>query len=405
MTKLGTFCVLAVLGLSSCMQRLPPHDTWEGILQLSERQLLPFRMTLELDPVAPTGHFIVGNEKIPIPEINRGEDSLVLGFSEYGAEMRATWDGRQLKGVYLRHRSGKTKSFPFTATPGASAASDKGSVNTQLPLGEYPVHFQGADESKVTVARFWKDESALYGTFIAPDGDYGLLEGKPDGTGIRLYRFTGWQAILIELKPDGTEWSGTFYAAGNEKPMPFKLGSRVKGGAEAAPLTQTSMKNPESSFEFACTATSGETVRNTDERFKGKALVVDIMGTWCHNCLDEAPVLQQLQEQFGPDGIEVVGLSFEITDDAELARKNLDLYRTRFGLTYTLLFCGSVDDANVEKRLKNQLHNFFAYPTTLFTDKAGRVRTVHSGFRGPGTGELFSSQVQMFKELAMQVVR
>src|SRR5205814_7269439 len=110
---------------------------------------------------------------------------------------------------------------------------------------------------------------------------------------------------------------------------------------------KTAMKDAKAEFAFSCTSLSGETVRNTDERFKGKALIVDIMGTWCHNCLDEAPVLQELEQQFGKNGFEVVGLSFEINDDAALAKKNLQLYKDRFGLTYTLLFCGSLDDANV----------------------------------------------------------
>ena len=51
------------------------------------------------------------------------------------------------------------------------------------------------------------------------------------------------------------------------------------------------------------------------------------MGTWCHNCLDEAPILERLQKQFGKDGLEIVGLSFEISADAALGKKNLQLYK------------------------------------------------------------------------------
>jgi hypothetical protein len=121
--------------------------------------------------------------------------------------------------------------------------------------------------------------------------------------------------------------------------------------------------------------------------------------------MDESPVLQELHTQYGKDGFEVVGLSFEITDDAELGRKNLTLYRDRFKLTYPLLYCGSVDDSNVDKQLKNQLDNFFAYPTTLFIDKKGKVQTVHSGFQGPGTGDQYPVQIQKLHELAEQAIR
>ena len=123
---------------------------------------------------------------------------------------------------------------------------------------------------------------------------------------------------------------------------------------------------------------------------RGSPLIVDIMGTWCHNCLDSAPVLQQLQNRYGELGLQVVGLSFEIRDDAKLAEKNLNLFKRRFGLTYPVLFCGDLSDSNVDRQLKNQLENFFAFPTTLFVDRTGKVKTIHSGFKGPGTGNEFA---------------
>ncbi len=165
------------------------------------------------------------------------------------------------------------------------------------------------------------------------------------------------------------------------------------------------MRDPAAPFAFSCSSLAGETVRNTDERFKGKALVLDIMGTWCHNCMDESPVLQELHTQYGNDGFEVVGLSFEVMNDAELGRKNLALYRYRLGLTYPLLYCGSVDDADVDSQIRNQLENFFAYPTTLFVGRSGKVQAVHVGFRGPGTGDQFPLQIQKLHELASMAVR
>ena len=100
-----------------------------------------------------------------------------------------------------------------------------------------------------------------------------------------------------------------------------------------------------------------------------------------------------------------MGLSFEISDDPELGKKNLKLFQDRLGLAYTLLFCGSTEDANVESRLRTQFENFFAYPTTLFIGRDGKVRTVHSGFKGPGTGEEFNAQVREFQALAAELVK
>ena len=356
---------------------------------------------MELDLSGRRGAFIVGTEKIPIPEISRKDNALIFSFSEYGAEMRGTWDGKQLKGDYLRHRTAGTKSFAFSASP------DFRDVQHSLiaPTGNYQVVFENeTPEEATTVARIWREGPAsVYGTFIAPDGDYGLLEGTPTQEGVQLHRFTGWQAISIELKRDGENWTGKYHAAHNDKPLPFKLQPRTDSESEEG--KQVRMKNPDSPFAFACTSLTGETVRNTDERFKGKALAVDIMGTWCHNCMDESPVLEELYQQYRKVGFEVVGLSFEIKDDAELGKKNLTLFRDRYKLTYPLLYCGSVDDANVEKQLKSQIENFFAYPTALFIDKRGKVQGIHWGFQGPGTGDRYPQQVKRLHDLAQQAQR
>jgi len=400
------FCFFGLLALMSCQKNpFPQRGTWNGTLRLPEATI-PFRMELNFSDSKPTGNFIVGNEKTSIPEISRNGDALTFSFSEYGAEMRAVWDGHELKGDYLRLRASGTKTFPFSASPELAPYAGSGSPPVEPPLGTFEVLFENRKpEDGVTLARLWKSGDSYLGTFIAPDGDYGLLEGMPTALGIQLNRVTGWQAIAIELQAGGAGWSGKFHAASNDKPLAFRLKPATNPEPAMPTTKQTAMKNPESSFAFACISSSGDTVRNTDDRFKGKALAVDIMGTWCHNCMDESPVLQELHEKYGKDGFEVVGLSFEIKEDATLGRKNLALYRDRFGITYPLLYCGSVDDASQDKQIRNQLQNFFAFPTTLFIDKKGKVQSVHSGFRGPGTGDQFPLQIQKLHELAAQALR
>jgi thiol-disulfide isomerase/thioredoxin len=393
---------LVLLLLANCgPSSLPPRATWRGTLVLPQTKVA-LRMELDLSGPKPSGSFIVGNERTPIPEITRNGNSLTFTFSEYGAEMRAEWDGRELKGNYFRLRSSGTKSFAFSASPDTTMTA---SSPADPPIGIFEVAFHDQEEGHgITLAKLWKDGEAYYGTFVAPDGDYGLLEGAEGDQGIQLHRFTGWQAIAIELKPNGASWSGRFHAASDDKPRAFTLQPHSGAEPPAPPSKLTSMKNANDPFAFSCTSLSGETVRNADERFNNKALALDIMGTWCHNCMDESPVLQELQTRYAKDGFEVIGLSFEISDDAELGRKNLALYRDRFKLTYPLLYCGSVDDANVDRRLKNQLQNFFAFPTTLFIDKKGKVKAIHSGFHGPGTGDLFPLQIKKLHELAQSAV-
>ncbi len=399
----------AVAMMAGCQKprqaAIPEQAAWNGVLELARGISLPFRMSLDLSGEKPGGYFLVGDEKTPIPEVMRDGNSLVLGFSEYGAEMRGTWNGNEWAGDYIRYRSSGNKSFKFRAAPAAASAALRPSAPAAAPTGNFQVLFDGDGRiDETTVAKFWTKDSSLYGTFIAPDGDYGLLAGEPAGNGFYLNRFTGWQATVIALEPSGAGWFGRFYAASNDKPQAFTLKPRADLKIAIPATMQTAVRNPNRGFTFEGMSITGDTVRNIDERFKGKALIIDIMGTWCHNCLDEAPVLEQLQREYGKDGLEIVGLSFEISDDPEVAKKNLKLYKDRFGLTYTLLFCGSLDDQNVDRQIRGQIENFFAYPTTIFIGRSGSVQAVHSGFKGPGTGEEFQPQVKEFHELARKLL-
>src|SRR5678815_4182230 len=107
---LRVLSLIVLLSLVSCRPSpMPVNTTWHGTLELPEISI-PFRMELDLSGAKATGAFVVGAEKTPIPEISRNENALTLSFSEYGAEMRGAWDGKQLKGDYLRHRAEGTKS-------------------------------------------------------------------------------------------------------------------------------------------------------------------------------------------------------------------------------------------------------------------------------------------------------
>ena len=167
--------------LCGCRQAIPEQATWNGTVELAEGKItLPFQMELDLRSTKPTGDFLIGTEKAPIPEITRQGNSLTFGFSEYGAEMRGAWDGSQLKGTYVRHRADKTTTLKFSASPKMLPANPGGSAST--PAGKYQVYFENQNRNEsATVASFWMQSDDIYGTLIAPDGDYGLLVGRADG--------------------------------------------------------------------------------------------------------------------------------------------------------------------------------------------------------------------------------
>jgi thiol-disulfide isomerase/thioredoxin len=396
-------CVFIFFG---CQEQIPQKGMWAGTVTIGENKQLPFHLFLDLNPAAPAGYFLNGTEQTSIPEIRFHGDSLSFIFSEYSSAMHGMWDGKELRGTFFRYRT-DTSSNEFSATPkDIIKGNNVPATSTGLLLaGKFQVYVadvKGIDSS--STANFWMKNDSIFGTLIAPDGDYGLLAGMQAGSTATLTRFTGWQAFILELEQQGTHWNGSLYARSG-KPMAFTLVPRPVSMSEPRPAYITTLKDFKKPFTFYGTTSTGKVVTSEDSSLRKKALLIDIMGTWCHNCLDAAPLLQQIYSAFGKVGLEIIGLAFEISDNPEAAKRNLALFQKRFGITYTIIFCGSTNEANVELKLRSQLHNFYAYPTTIFVDKKGVVKKIHVGFNGPGTGEEYQQQVQQYYETVKQIMK
>ena len=153
------------------------------------------------------------------------------------------------------------------------------------------------------------------------------------------------------------------------------------------PSTLPRWRIPAEPFRFHGVDASGATITQDDPAFRGKVILLDIFGTWCPNCHDEAPVLQSLYAKFHDRGLQIVGLSYEYVDDFARSQRLIGIYRRKYSIAFPLLLAGTTDPGQIAKTLP-QLRNFGAYPTTIFLDRHGRVRLIHAGFSGPATGRL-----------------
>jgi hypothetical protein len=99
-------------------------------------------------------------------------------------------------------------------------------------------------------------------------------------------------------------------------------------------------------------------------------------------------------------GVEIIGVAYELTTDYETSKKSLQSFMQRLQVTYPVLVTGVTlfDSLKTEKTLP-QLEGIKAFPTTIFIDKKGNVRKIHTGFRGPGTGEYYELFKKEFTDL------
>ena len=66
------------------------------------------------------------------------------------------------------------------------------------------------------------------------------------------------------------------------------------------------------------------------EHHKGQPLLVNFWATWCEPCRDEYPMLNELAKQYAPQGLKVVGISFDQDGDIVLMRRFLARYKPVF---------------------------------------------------------------------------
>ena len=157
-------------------------------------------------------------------------------------------------------------------------------------------------------------------------------------------------------------------------------------GTPTDPALHTRMKDASEPFRFSFPDLEGRTVSQSDPKFQGKVVLVNISGSWCPNCHDEAPFLSALYRNYRAKGLEIVTLSFEEAD--QLANPTrLRAFIATYGLDYTVLLPGEPDQLNEKVP---QAENLNAFPTTFILGRDGRVRAVHAGFPSPGSGEFYT---------------
>jgi hypothetical protein len=77
--------------------------------------------------------------------------------------------------------------------------------------------------------------------------------------------------------------------------------------------------------------------------------------------------------------------------------------RVIFNLQYQMLIAVTSDKDDAAIRLP-QLNGVFAFPTTVFLDRKGRVRRIYTGFSGPGTGDHYQKLIDDFDSTVDQLL-
>lgn len=346
---------------------------------------------------------INGQERVAIEEVSFTNGELLLRFPAFNNEIRATLIDGDLQGeLILVKRFGEEQRMPFRATPGAQRHDAQPAANIDLS-GRWQASFIEPDGSETpSIGEFAQRGSRLFGTFLNSSGDYRYLAGYVSGKEFKLSTFDGAHAFLFsgrvedEEIVDATFWSGTAW----EQSWSAKRNEDVEL-PDAYSLTYLKPGYDRFSFEFL--DHDGSPVALTDEKFTDKVVVVMLAGTWCPNCQDEARFMAPLYEEYREQGLEVIALMYEHFEDYDIASKQVAAFREKFDIAYDTLIAGTSDKSEAAATLP-ALNAVLAFPTTIFIDRGGRVRSIHTGFSGPGTGEHFEKLQEEFRVLIAELL-
>ncbi len=248
---------------------------------------------------------------------------------------------------------------------------------------------EGAAANRVAV--FSQDKNKLKGIVLAITGDTGDLEGNISGDRFWLSGFSGTGVTLVQGKVDSTgKLTGTI--GFGSRALHF-TGVRNENAAIADAYGLTHLKPGFSKLELRLPNLNGDTISLSDDRYKGKVVIIDILGSWCPNCIDQIRFLNPWYEENKERGVEIIGVGFEMKDDLGYARKTLGKIVDKYGIRYEMLFGGKPDSENVQSKFE-ALNTFLAFPTTIIIGRDGTVKAIHTGFAGTGTGKFYQEFVE-----------
>jgi thiol-disulfide isomerase/thioredoxin len=330
----------------------------------------------------------------PITEVTIHDRRVTLRVSHYDSALTGELDpaGNTLVGTWQKTSAHGRSSLPFRATRGDthrfSPAPPQPPGDAQaVPsvAGVWAAQFRGDGEFPA-LGEFEQTGDIVSGSFLTSTGDTRYLAGRYQSGVLELSSFNGAFASLFRARAraDGS-LSGQFWSNDDE----FFTWTAAPIAADKAatflpdPYQAVKVTSADKRLHFRFPDLEGKPVSMDDERFRGKVVLVVLMGSWCQNCNDEAPLLTEWYNRYRERGLEIVGLAYEFTGDRERDRQQVENYKKRHGIDYPLLLAGTTDD---HKPL-DDIGEIPTYPTTLFLGRDGKVRKIHTGFAGPSTGE------------------
>ncbi len=376
---------------------------WRAALKIpvesNERTLeIPFHFILKNNNGKYSAEILNAEEKILCNEVSLKKDSIFIKLPVFDSELKGKFIlDTLINGVWCNYSKGSNYIIPFYAEYEKSyrfnISADRFQNAHSVISGKWEANFSsGTKDFYKAVGIFNQNGMNISGTFLTETGDYRYLEGTAANDTLLLSCFDGSHAFLFKavLKNEnildgmfysGIHWKEPFTAKKNEK---AKLTN---------PDSLTFLKDGYSQLSFSFPDLDSNIISLPDKKFQNKVVIIPVMGSWCPNCLDETIFLSEIYKNHHEKGLEIVALSFERSAEFSKAKHAVKRFKEQLNAPYDFLIAGIASTAKANEALP-MLNKIISFPTTIFIDRNGKVRKIHTGFYGPGTGEYYTK----FKE-------
>ena len=391
--------------LASCDNNTKPpksienNSFWVGELIVDSANSVRFNFSVNTADKDSSFISIFNGEEELVQKLTLRNDSLFFSFPVFDSWFDIYLENDSLMSGKMEIPS-KKRAMDFIAKKTDSKLERGYGVhtNSQIFNGKWKVSFADGGDYSDAIGVFNITEKNAAGTFLTETGDYRYLQGSTKDDSLFLSCFDGAHVFLFKAKyHEKDSISGVFYS-GNTY---MDTWSGVKNNEfelrKADTLTRYIGDSTKLTFNFPDVDGVDYFFPNPMEH-SGNITLIQLMGTWCPNCKDEIVYYQELLEKH--DDITVIGLCFEYPETFDGKRERVQHLKEKYNIEYPLLIAGNANKAETSA-IMTQLNHVVSYPTTIIVDKAGKVRRIHTGFYGPGTGsyyEEYKKEMEAFLE-------
>lgn len=332
-----------------------------------------------------------GAERIPLP-MTCEESQCRASFDVFSAALLLTFESEQsLIGGWKRSEYYPAETVPLTGV----AVDGPEAIHRYQKISDPSVDVGGSwslniDDVGPAKAKFEQAADGTVRGWIVPAniGDVRYLEGRVDGTRVRVSTFDGQHAYNVELivSKDSKTLEGVWHF---HTMWHYGISGNRGEGPSLEDLHTMRLKPGKKTVALAELAA-----------LRGTPVIVDLYGTWCPACIDLMPALVDLYARYHDQGLEILSIAFEPSDDPELAERQVAEFKKHYGITWK----SAIRDADDMAMALEDLENADGFPITLFVNRDGDVVGMHSGFVSAAAGEEHTKLLEKLDRLTQEIV-